>query len=102
MREGLGEHRHPSYAAVHVPSLAIVPVGKAHPFLIPGLADDKRRAIDAFYAENFYPWIMARSHAFLAEAPHPTVVELDTSNHSIFVAKEAETASTILEWLETH
>lgn len=102
MRAGIGEHRNPEYGAVGVPCLAIVPVGRAHPFQIPGLALEMQRSIDAFYAENFYPWVMRRTESFLQALPEASVVEFDTSNHTVFVAKEAETAAAILEWLDTH
>jgi pimeloyl-ACP methyl ester carboxylesterase len=102
MREGLGDHRNPKYEDIRVPSLAIVPVGKTHPFVMPGLAQEMKQAIDGFYAEHFYPWVMRRTESFLRAVPDATVVGLDTSNHTIFVAKEAETAGAILEWLETH
>lgn len=102
MRAGLGDHRNPKYEDVRAPSLAIVPVGTTHPFVMPGLADDMQRAIDTFYAENFYPWVMRRTESFLKAVPDATIVELETSNHTVFVARERETAGAILEWLETH
>ena len=102
MRAGIGEHRNPQYERLRAPCLAIVPVGKQHPFVIPGLSGDKQRAIDAFYAEDFHPWVMRRTEQFRRALPDATVVEFDTSNHSVFVAKEAETAAAILGWLERH
>ncbi len=98
--EGLGPHREPDYGAVTAPMLAIVPAGSSHPLLPPDASDELRRAATAYRLDESLPWIQRRTRLFREAVPGARVVELDTSNHTIFVAREAETVQAIFEFLE--
>ncbi len=99
MLEGLGPHREPAYGDVKAPALALVLGGTTHPFLPPGASDELARAANAYYVESFVPRIRRRTDLFREAAPDATVIELGTSNHTIFVAREDETIEAIFEFL---
>jgi pimeloyl-ACP methyl ester carboxylesterase len=99
MRAGLGSHGTPSYGEVAAPSLALVLGGTTHPFLPPGAPKDLEVAANAYYRDHFVPRIKRRTELFREAVPDATIIELDTSNHTIFIAKEDETVEAILEFL---
>jgi pimeloyl-ACP methyl ester carboxylesterase len=99
MDEGLGAAKTPDYGAVLAPSLAFVLGGKTHPFVAHGASDDFRAAADAFYVQNFVPRIQRRTQLFRDAVPNARIVELGTSNHTMFVAKEDETVAGIRDFL---
>jgi pimeloyl-ACP methyl ester carboxylesterase len=100
MDAGLGRHREPAFGEVTAPALALVPGGTTHPFLPAGASDELRRAGNAHYVQHWLPRIEQRTELFRRAAPNARVVKLDTSNHTIFVAKETETLDAILGFLE--
>jgi hypothetical protein len=99
MRDGLGAYRHPAYGDVAAPSFAIVPAGNEHPFLAPDAPAELRREANDYYREHHLSRINRRTALFLDAVPTARVVELDTSNHTIFVAREAPTAEAIFDFL---
>lgn len=99
MRDGLGAHRNPAYGEVKAPALAIMPVGTTHPFLQPDAPDALRRSANSYYAETRLPRIKRRTDLFRQAVPDARIIELDTSNHTIFVAREDETVDAILSFL---
>ncbi len=98
--DGLGQHRDPDYGAVSAPMMAIVLAGKSHPLMPPDASDELRRAANAYWVDKFFPWIQRRTKMFRDAVPGATLIDLDTSNHTIFIAKEAETVQAIFEFLE--
>ncbi len=101
MEEGLGAHRNPAYGDVKVPQLALVLGGTEHPFLPRDATKELTRAANAYYAARFVPRIKRRTELFRQTAPGATIIELDTSNHTIFVAKEDETVEAIFGFLSS-
>jgi pimeloyl-ACP methyl ester carboxylesterase len=99
MDEGLGPHRMPDYAAVRVPQLAFVLGGTTHPFLAGNASAELRRAANTYYIEHFRPWLQRRTDLFRQSVPGATVIELDTSNHTIFIARERETITAISDFV---
>ena len=99
MFRGLGQHRDPDYSGVTAPMLAIVPAGQSHPFTPRDAADELRAAADAYWAEHFLPRIRRRTKAFREAAPTARIVELDASNHIIFLAEEDATVQAIFDFL---
>lgn len=99
MHEGLGPHRDPAYGGVRAPALALVLGGTTHPFLPPDASEELQRAANTYYVESFRPRIQRRTDLFRQAAPNATIIELDTSNHTIFVAKEGETVEAIFDFL---
>jgi len=99
MHEGLGPHRLPAYGDVKAASLAFVLGGTTHPFLPPDASEDLETAANKYYVENFVPRIRRRTALFRDAVPDARIIELATSNHTIFVAKEDETVTGILEFL---
>jgi pimeloyl-ACP methyl ester carboxylesterase len=99
MNDGLGSRRNPSYGDVKAPQLAFVPVGAVHPFLPSDASDELVRAANAYRAKHWLPWINRRTALFRQAAPDACIIELDTSNHTIFVAKENAVVETIFEFL---
>lgn len=97
--EGLGSGRHPAYGDVKAPTLAMVRRGTTHPFLPPDASEEVERAANAYYVEKFQPWVQRRTDLFREAAPEASVIELDTSNHTIFVAKEDATVEAIFAFL---
>ena len=98
--EGLGQHAEPDYAAVSAPMLAIVLGGSSHPLMPPDASAELRRAANVYWVDEFVPRIQRRTQMFRDAVPDARVVELDTSNHPIFVAREDETVQAIFEFLE--
>ena len=80
--------------------MAIVLAGNSHPLMPPDASDQLRQAANGYWVNKFLPWIQRRTQMFRDAVPGARVVELDTSNHTIFVAKEAETVQAIFEFLE--
>jgi pimeloyl-ACP methyl ester carboxylesterase len=99
MDEGIGAHRSPRYGDVRAPQMALVLGGATHPFLPPDASPNLTRAANHYYAESFVPWLRRRTELFRAAAQGARIIELDTSNHTMFVAKEDETVEAILEFL---
>jgi pimeloyl-ACP methyl ester carboxylesterase len=99
MDEGLGLHRNPNYGSVQAPSLALVLSGATNPFLPPNASEELQRAANAYYVESVRPWLQRRTDLFRRAAPTASVIELDTSNHSIFIAKQDETVGAILDFV---
>jgi pimeloyl-ACP methyl ester carboxylesterase len=99
MHEGVGAHRHPAYGEVKAPALAIVPGGTTHPFLQPDAPVELKRAANAHFEANFLPRIRRRTELFRKAVPSARIIELDTSNHTIFVAREDETVEAIFSFL---
>ena len=99
MFAGMGLHSHPAYGEVKVPMLAIVRGGSTHPFLPPDASGELERSANAYYVEKFRPHIQRRTALFREAAPKARIVELDTSNHTLFIAKEDETVDAILTFL---
>ena len=99
MFEGMGLHSHPAYGEVKVPTLAIVRGGSTNPFLPPDASEELRSAANTYYVEKFLPHVQRRTDLFREAAPHARIVELDTSNHTLFVAKEDETVEAIVDFL---
>lgn len=98
--QALGQHGSPDYAAVTAPMMAIVPVGRFHPLVPPDASAELRQAANDYWVEQYLPWIQRRTQMFRDAVPGARVVELDTSNHTIFVAKEDETVQAIFEFSE--
>jgi hypothetical protein len=96
---GLGEHKNPAYSDVVAPQLALVLGGRNNPFLPPNAPAELERSANAYYVETFRPWLQRRTDLFREAVPDARVIELDTSNHTIFVAKEDETVDAILDFL---
>ncbi len=100
MFAGLDEHRNPAYGRVAVPQLALVLAGREHPFLPSDATDELRMRANEYYVTRFRPWLERRTNLFRSAAPNARVVEMDTSNHTLFIAKEDETVAAIFEFLE--
>jgi hypothetical protein len=49
--------------------------------------------------KNFVPRIQRRTELFTEAVPTARVVELDTSNHTTFIAREDETVAGVLDFL---
>lgn len=99
MRAGLGEHADPAYGDVAAPALALVLSGRTNPFLPPDAPEELVHAANAYYVEKVRPWLQRRTDLFREAVPDARVVELDTSNHTLFVAKEYETVNAMLDFL---
>ena len=99
MRAGLGQHANPAYGDVAAPALALVLGGRNNPFLPPNAPAELERTANAYYVETFLPWVQRRTGLFREAVPDARVIELDTSNHTIFVAKEDETVEAILDFV---
>ncbi len=97
--EGLGPHRTPDYAAVQAPMLAVVPMGRSNPFLAEAASEQLREAANRYWVDRFLPRVQRRTQRFRDAVPGARVVELDTSNHSVFIAREDETVRAIFEFL---
>ncbi len=97
---GLGAQRDPAYGDVKAPMLAIVLGGLQNPFLPPDAPEVLGRSANAYYVESFRPWVRRRTELFREAAPSARVVELDTSNHTVFVAKKHETVNAVLDFLD--
>lgn len=95
----LGTHRDPAYGEVAAPALAIVLGGTTNPYLVPGASAELVRSANTYYVEEFRPWLERRLDLFREAAPGARIVELDTSNHMLFVAKEDETVEAISAFL---
>lgn len=67
--------------------------------MAPDASEELQRAANTYYVETFRPWIQRRTDLFRQAAPNATIIELDTSKHTIFVAKEDETVEAIFEFL---
>jgi hypothetical protein len=100
MEAGLGAQRDPAYGDLAAPALALVLGGTTHPFLPSDAPEPFRREGNAYYVEHWVPRIRRRTELFRQTAPHAQIIELDTSNHTIFVAKEDETVAAMLDFLE--
>jgi len=87
------------YAKVAAPMLAIVPAGNFHPSVPLDAMDELRRAADQYWEEKFLPWIRQRTATFRQAVPTARIVELDSSHHYIFIAKEDETVKAINDFL---
>jgi pimeloyl-ACP methyl ester carboxylesterase len=90
----------PEYDQVTAPMLAIVPDGKTHQSVPLDATDELRQAADRYWGEKRRPWIRQRTAAFRQAAPTARVVEIDTSSHHIFIAREDETVKAIGDFLE--
>ena len=99
MRAGLGEHANPAYGDVAAPALALVLGGRTNPFLLPNAPEALARDANSYYIETFLRWVQRRTDLFQEAVPDARVVELDTSNHTIFVAKEDDTVNAMLNFL---
>lgn len=99
MNAGLGPHRDPAYGGVAASALALVPDGATHPFLPPDAPPETVEASNAFYAQQVLPWLRRRTALFRQQVPTARVVELDTSNHHVFIAREDETVAAVLDFL---
>jgi pimeloyl-ACP methyl ester carboxylesterase len=96
MDAGLGAQRQPDYANVRAPALALVLAGTDHPFLPPDAPDDLRRVARNYYGTQFRPWLERRTKLFREAVPSARIIELPTSNHTMFIAMEDETVSAML------
>jgi pimeloyl-ACP methyl ester carboxylesterase len=99
MEAGLGTHRDPAYGDVVAPSLALVLGAATHPFIPPNATEALRGAANDYYRRQFVPWLKRRTALFIRAVPAARIVELDTSNHTLFIAKEDETVNAIFEFL---
>jgi hypothetical protein len=99
MHEGLGPHRDPAYGEVEAPALAFVLGGTRHPFLPADASHELERAANAYYRECRVPWIRRRTELFRQAASGAGILEVDTSNHTLFVAREDEVVRGILDFL---
>lgn len=100
MFDSLGEHRDPAYGEVAASTLAIVLGGTTNPYLVPDASAELVRSANTYYVEQFRPWLQRRIDLFREAAPDARIVELDTSNHTLFVAKEDETVEAMLDFLD--
>jgi pimeloyl-ACP methyl ester carboxylesterase len=100
MEAGLGAQHDPAYGDVAAPALALVLGGTTHPFLPSDAPERLRRGGNAYYVEHWVPRIQRRTDLFRQAAPHAQIIKLDTSNHTIFVAKEDETVAAMRDFLE--
>jgi pimeloyl-ACP methyl ester carboxylesterase len=99
MRDGLGTHRYPAYGDVHAPALALVLGGREHPFLPPDASEELMQKGNTYYEENFVPRIRQRTQLFQEAVPDARIIELDTSNHMLFIAEEDATYQAIVDFL---
>jgi pimeloyl-ACP methyl ester carboxylesterase len=99
MLAGLGPHREPAYGDVKAPTLAFVRAGATNPLVLPDASEELERAANIYYVQNSLPRIRRQTELFREAAPNATVIELDTSNHTIFIAKEDEIVEAIFEFL---
>ena len=99
MLAGLGTHREPAYGNVNAPTLAFVLAGTRNPLVPPEASEELERAANTHYVENSLPWKRRGTDLFREAAPDARVIELDSSNHAIFIAKEDETVEAIFEFL---
>lgn len=90
----------PDYGAVAAPMLAIVPAGESHPLAPADASEELLRAANQYWIGQHLPWIRRRTQEFRSAAPDARVVELDTSNHTIFIAREDETVRAIFEFVD--
>jgi hypothetical protein len=97
--EGLGQHPVPDYRAVRAPILAIVPAGRENPFVPHDASTELRQAANRYWVDRYLPWHRRRTDALHNAVPDARVVELDTSNHTVFVAREDETVRAIFHFL---
>jgi pimeloyl-ACP methyl ester carboxylesterase len=93
------EARNPEYGKVKAPTLAVVPAGNYHPGAPLDATDELRRAADRYWQERLLPWIRQRTETFRQAVPTARIVELDSPNHHIFIAKEDETVKAIDDFL---
>jgi pimeloyl-ACP methyl ester carboxylesterase len=92
-------NRHPAYAQLAAPMLAIVPDGDHHQGCPPGATPALRHAADRYWVRKIRPWIRQRTAAFCQAAPTARVVKLDSPYHHIFLAEEDATVRAIGEFL---
>jgi pimeloyl-ACP methyl ester carboxylesterase len=96
---GLGANSKPDYGSVRAPMLAIVPAGRDNPFVPDEATTEVRHAANRYWVDRYLPWHRRRTETFREAVPHARVVELDTSNHTVFIAREDETVCAILDFL---
>jgi pimeloyl-ACP methyl ester carboxylesterase len=99
MHEGLGSHRYPAYGDVNAPALALVLGGHEHPFLPPDASEELRQAGNTYYEQSFVPRIRQRTQLFRDAVPDARVIELNTSNHTLFIAEEDATHEALIDFL---
>lgn len=97
--EAVGSSWNPEYGKIKAPMLAVVPNGNYHPGVPLDAPDELRYAADKYWGEKLLPWIQQRTEAFHQAAPTSHIVEIDSPNHRIFIAKEDETLKAIFNFL---
>jgi pimeloyl-ACP methyl ester carboxylesterase len=93
------EPQTPDYGAIQCPMLAIMPAGHHHPSVPLDASDELRKEADRYWKEKCLPSVRERIKAFRQVAPGCRVLELDSSNHRIFMSKEKETVQAIFDFL---
>lgn len=95
------EPHYPEYEKVKCPILAITPVGHYHPGVPLDTSEDIQKAANKYWQERVLPFIQETIKSFRQSAPTAHIVELDTPNHRVFLAKEDETVRAIFDFLPT-
>ena len=96
---GVWPARHPDYARVEAPMLAIVPDGSYHQGVPLDAKEELRLAADRYWQQVLLPWIRQRTAVFCRAAPTARIIELDSPYHHIFLAEEDQTLHAINDFL---
>lgn len=96
--EGI-ESQIPDYSRIQCPILVIVPTGHHHPSVPLDASEEFRNEADRYWLEKYLPSVRAKINAFRQVSPNSHIVELDSSNHRIFLSKEDETVQAIFDFL---
>lgn len=92
---------YPEYEKVKCPMLAITPVGRYHPHVPLDGSDEIQKAADSYWQERVLPFMQETIRSFRQSTPSVHIIELDTPNHRVFLAKEDETVHAIFDFLST-
>jgi pimeloyl-ACP methyl ester carboxylesterase len=88
------------YQNVTCPMLVVMPVGDYYPGLPLDSSDETKLIINNYWNNKFLEWIKEKIRTFRRLAPSSRIVELDSPNHRIFMAKEAETVQAIFDFIQ--
>jgi len=97
--EGVGAHGTPVYGEVPAPALALVLGGTTNPFLPADAPPELTVRANDYYTRQVRPRIERRTSLFADAVTDARIVELDTSNHTLFIAREDETVAAMNEFL---
>jgi hypothetical protein len=81
--------------------MAMVPAGRENPFVPSHASSELRKAANRYWVDCFLPWQRRCMDALREAVPDARIIYLDTSNHTVFVAREDETVRAIFDLLRT-